>query len=1092
MKLIYCLWALLLPVLHLNAQSPPGPPARTGKVVGSDTKEALVGTTLILKSKNIHFTSDEAGNFRIPEVSLTDTLLVSHVGFQSQQIILRPGDKKPLMIALATSGKILDEVIVSTGYQQLPKERVTGSFDVIDNDLYNRRVSTDVLTKIDGIASGVYFNGSGGALNATYGLPNVAQNPADRLGINIRGQSTLSNNVSKDPLIVVDNFPYEGDINNLDPEMVQSVTVLKDAAAASIWGARAGNGVIVITTKNAHLNQKMKIDVNVNYTIGGKPNVFYDKSFLNSSSYINVEDTLFAKGYLDNDLTNTYSFPAISPVANILNEESLGQITPANATSQINALRHLDVRNDYEKYIYQKSLNQQYGITLSGGGNNLTYAVTVAYDDNKTNLIRNGVERFVINSNNTYIPIKNLELTAGMIYSQVSMQSDNSYAWGQGGLSVGGDSYNRLYPYAQLADAKGNPLPIAQDYSFSYIDSVEQLGFLGWSYRPLQELALADNTTKQNDITLRTSAKYHFSAFLNAEVQYQSEIQNSTNRIYYSDSTFYARNLINEFAQYDPSSSILTYPIPVGGILSLAPSTSVANNLRTQINYNQDFRKRHVINAIAGAEIRQITTSSYTRTSYGYDPLHGTSINGLDFSDYFNGNAGGGGYIPPPDGSIAETLNRYISYYANAAYTYNDRYTFTVSGRKDGANIFGVKINDRITPLWSAGGGWNISKEKFYRWRWLPYLKFRATYGFNGNVYNGSAFITGSYGTSLLTNAQEFTVNTAPNSQLRWEKVKNINWGIDFVTKNRILSGSVELYIKDGQDLIEPVPLAASTGFSTFTGNAAGTATQGMDFTLTSKNIVSGHFSWYTTLLLSLIHDKITKYDVPQTAGSIGNGVIGIVGKPIYAVYSYKWAGLNPQTGDPIGYLNGKASNNYTSIINNYNPDSLKYHGDGIPSVFGSLRNNFSYKQFSLSFNIVYKLGYYFRRPSTSLNYADIIGSGAHSDYDLRWQKPGDEKHTYVPSTIYPSDPNRNTFYQYSSVLVDRGDFIRFQDLSLGYDFSKRQIRMKPFNQLQLYAYINNIGILWRANKQGIDPDYVGTGALPNPMTIAFGIKANL
>ncbi len=1058
-----------------------------GKVI-NEKGEPVIGATVNVKGTSKTVMTDDKGYFSLQGVEPNSTIIISSVGFERQVIELK--GKSEIFAKLRIKADDLNQAtVLSTGYQQTPRERATGSFVQIDNELYNRRISPDVLTKLDGIASGIYFDpNSGGYLSSNYGTPNFDNRPSNtnKLGISIRGQSTLAAQVSKDPLIVVDNFPYEGDINSLNPEMVESITVLKDAAAASIWGARAGNGVIVITTKKGKLNQKVKVDFNTSFTIGNKPNLFYDKTFLDANNFIDIEDTLFNYGYLDADITNTNNFPALSPVASILAKHRVGQISDAEATEQINGFRNLDVRNDYSKYVYQKSLNQQYAVTMRGGGNNLAYALSLGYDNVKTNLRRNEYDRFVINSNNIYTPIKNLELTAGIIYSQISMQSNNELGWG-GGINLGGSAYNRLYPYAQLADANGNHLAIARKYNLDYIDSVQKIGFQDWHYRPLDELAMADNTNKQYNLVLRGGIKYKFTSFLDLNLQYQHEAQNLNNRVYYSPATFFARDLVNTYTQYDPSSGNLTYPFPKGGVLSLSPSSLSSNTLRGQINYNQVLSDIHAINAIAGAEIREAKTTSYSIFMYGYDDQYGTSVTNLNYGTLYPTNPSNSSLLPNSTGNISIYTNRFVSYYSNIGYSYNERYTLTLSGRKDGANIFGARANDKITPLWSAGLGWNLSKETFYRVPWLPYLRLRTTYGYNGNVYNAAAYLTATYGVSTLTGLQTGTVQTPPNPELKWERVKNINVGIDFSLKNDVLTGIIELYQKSGIDLIQPNPLPPSTGFGSFTGNSASTKTKGVDITLNSRNL-NGEVKWYSTLLLSILKDKITKYSVPQTSGSIQENSVGLVGYPLFGVFSYKWAGLDPANGDPQGYLNKQISKDYAGIINNYKPDSLVFNGSARPTVFGSLRNTVSYKQFSLSFNITYKLGYVFRRPSTPLNYSDILFSGGNVDYLQRWRKPGDEKITKIPSIIYPANPYRSRFYQFSEVLIEKGDQIRLQDISLSYDFNTININKLHFDHLQLYLYANNIGLIWKANKRGIDPD---AGSFPNPRTIAFSLKAN-
>src|SRR5690606_14880483 len=280
----------------------------------------------------------------------------------------------------------LEEVQVSTGYQRIPKERATGSFVHIDKKLLNRKVGTNVLDRLDGITSGLIFNSS---------------STSDEL-ISIRGRSTLLGREAAMPLIVVDNFPYEGNIENINPNNIESITVLKDAAAASIWGARSGNGVIVITTKQGRRNSPLSIEFNANTTIGQKPDLLSLRTALTASDYIDVETELFRKGYYDSDLSNTNSWPAITPVVELLDRHRKGEVDSSALSAYLTGLRQLDVRNDYLAHVYRKSIKQQYALGIRGGTPRNAYSFSLGYDNNDDFIFRNGYKRITLNANNTY------------------------------------------------------------------------------------------------------------------------------------------------------------------------------------------------------------------------------------------------------------------------------------------------------------------------------------------------------------------------------------------------------------------------------------------------------------------------------------------------------------------------------------------------------------------------------------------------------------------------------------------------------------------------------------------------------------------
>lgn len=1035
----------------------------------------LPGVSVSVKGKNEGVITDRYGAFDINNIGDEVVLRFSMIGYESKFAAFR--DDKPANIVLREAQIKLQEVkILSTGYQDIPAERATGSFVQIDNKLLNRSVGTKILDRINGITSGLIFN----------------RTKAFEEKISIRGRSTI--NASAEPLIIVDNFPYEGSIDNINPNDVENITILKDAAAASIWGSRSGNGVIVITTKKGKLDQPLKIELNTNVTVGDKPNLFYSKNYLNSPDYIEVEKFLFSKGFYDADINNTSTRPALTPGVELLLKGRNAQLSNTEVDRQLAELGKIDVRDDYAKYVYRKSVNQQYAVNFRGGNKDALYMASLGYDKNRDALVGNGYNRITLNLSNTYYPIKKLEISTTVNYAQSSSENNNA---GMFSNSANYLNSNKLYPYARLTDGEGNNLAFAKQLSESYTDSVLNLGFLNWKYSVLDEIKNAQNTIKVGNTILRGSLKYSVWSGLEAQLQYQYEKQLSDNRYLQSEETYYTRNLINTYTQFNPTTGQLIYPLPKAAILSTSNARLSSHNARFQINFNREVRGQHAINILAGTEIRQRGVTSSNRNIFGYNDELGTVIANLNYGTPIKINPSGISInLPVPNGPLLETTNRYLSYFSNVGYTFKGKYTITASGRKDGANLFGIKANNKIVPLWSTGFGWDISRESFYQVALMPYLKLRASYGFNGNVYNGSAYLLARYLTSNLTGLPRAQITMPPNPELRWEKVRNLNAGVDFSSKNKIISGTIELFKKDGLDLVQNIGLAPSTGFSSFTGNSAGMVTKGFDLILNTRNI-SRSFAWNTNLLLSFSSDKTTNFETKYAVSNLlaYGGSVPVQGNSLFGIYSYQWAGISGKDGNPMGYVDGEPSDNYALIVNTTTPDQLVYHGSSRPKWFGSIRNTISFKGLSLSANITYKLNYYFRRRSTSLDYASLLTSAGAADYNERWQNPGDEALTSIPSLAYPANPQRSRFYQYSQVLIDRGDHIRLQDIQLSYDFNKTSIPGLPFQHVQIYCYANNIGIIWKKNNYGIDPDTNGsdlsTVDYPEPKTISVGAKIN-
>jgi TonB-linked SusC/RagA family outer membrane protein len=1036
-----------------------------GKVINEQGKP-VPGATITIKHTDTKTVSGNDGSFTIDHSQLTDTLIISAIGYETDE---EPNNERgQILIILHPRITSLQNVIVSTGYQQLPKERATGSFENINNEMLNRKVTPDWLSRLEGISS-VYFDRRGTTPGA----------------ITIRGRSTIY--ADANPLIVVDNFPYDGDINNINPNDIENITILKDAAAASIWGVRAGNGVIVITTKKGKTNSAPVFEFNINTTYGQKPDLFYAHDFLPSSDFIDVEQILFTNGYYDGDISNTYSRPPLSPVVEVLEKQREGIISSSDAAAQINALKSVDVRNDLSKYFYRSSFIQQYAMNYGGGAQHITYFFSAGFDKINSALVGNNSNRYTFSSRTSYTPFDALTFNMNIDYAHSFLQTNSS-------VNIFTGNGKDLYPYAQLADTNGNPLPVVKDYRFGYIDTVGAGHLLDWKYRPVEELNLADNTQQLSDLRFNLTASYKINAQLSLLLLYQYEKQSGNGKDLFPQDAYYTRNLINRY--YDPT-AYNNYAVPLGAILDMSQSSLLSQNGRAQFNFHRTWSSRHELYAIAGAEIRQSKTSLNLYRTYGYsdDVLTYTNVNfadNLPIYDYLS-------YpqpIPNP-AYFSEGVLRFVSLYANAAYTYSSRYTFSASARRDASNLFGVNSNQKWVPLWSSGFSWQLNKESFYKSNFLPYLKLRITYGCNGNLDNTlSAYTTVRYTyPAMFTNAPYALQVNPPDPELRWEKTSVFNMGLDFATYNEIISGSIDVYRKKGTDLIGFAPVDPTTGVRnnlleySFKGNVADMKGNGIELALTSKNL-SGVFKWSTTLLYNHVTSKVTKYILTDSAAYLfltsGTIVNPVPGRPLYSIYSFPWAGLDPATGDPQGYVDGTASKDYASLVN-VNIDKLIYHGSAVPVTYGSLINAFEWKRFSLSVNIVYKLGYYFRR--TSINYSSLFDNWiGNIDYEKRWQKPGDEKTTDVPSLIYPnSDPNRDFFYAESKPLVEKGDHIRLQDVSLSYQLIS-QNKKSPFKEITLYTWCNNIGIIWKANKAGLDPDYF-SGGYPLPRTISFGIK---
>jgi TonB-linked SusC/RagA family outer membrane protein len=1035
-----------------------------GKVVRAEDKTAMPGATVrVVGTDNLVVTGTD-GDFIIPCTGNSVRIAVTFAGFKTVETTVAVPQQSPMIIYMEPAQQALHEVVISTGYQEIAKERSTGSFSKIDNATFNQQVTTDVISRLESIASSV-------------DVDRKSTNP----GVSVRGLSTIQG--ISGPLIILDNFPYDGDITNINPNDVESITILKDAAAASIWGTKAGNGVIVITTKKGKFNQPLSVDFNANLSYGPKPDLNYFKT-MTSADVISVEKMLFSQGFYDAATTDP-SHPVLSPVAELLLAEQNGSISAADADQQINAMSQVDSRKQFEKYIYRNLFNQQYALSLHGGSAQYSWLASGGWDKNVGNLDE-GFNRMNLHFQNRIRPIKNLELTGEIWYTQSNALT---------GRQPFGSLAYPSYPYLQLADEQGNALPVAHEYSLSYLNSIDNGKLLDWKYYPLTDYKYDRTSTQTQDVMINFGVNYRIFPGLTADFKYRYE-RNPVNVLAdHTINSFYARDMINSYTSIDDEGNV-TNNIPVGGIQDYTQSTAVTNNERGQLSYDKEWGKNS-ITAIAGGEIRDERTDGTAFRLYGVNANNystGTVDYNTFFPNYINGFPNN---IPYVDG-LTGLDSRFVSVFSNAAYTYDQRYTVSLSGRRDASNLFGVNTNNKWTPLWSGGGAWNISKENFYKSDWLPYLRLRGSYGYSGNVNPTQSGVTiiSILGNSIYTNTPFARILSYANPDLRWEKVGTANLGLDFRTKDDRLSGSIEYYHKTGKDLFGPALIDYTTGIgATATRNIASMEGSGFDIELNSIN-TTGAVKWTTNLLFSTNHDKITSYNADQSIGSNfvgGSGIVtisGVVGWPVYSILSYKWAGLDPQTGDPRGYVNGQVSKDYASILSSGTPASdLVYSGSALPTIFGSLGNTVTWKQLSLTARVLYKFGYYFRRPA--LDYGALFNNDiSNAEFSKRWQQPGDETKTNVPSMVYPDNPQRDQFYTGSQVNVDKGDNVRLQYVTFSYQLLPAQLRKLPFKQLSFYVTGNNLGIIWRANKDGIDPDYP-VGTLPQARIYSIGFKGS-
>lgn len=1061
LKLLSLLLLLALPALSQHKI--------TGLIKDKESLLPLEGVVLRSYPSNTVSLSDHKGSFVLETAQKQDSLYVQILGYTPQWIRLH-SENPAYPIFLEANSSALEEVVVSTGYQTIQKERITGSFSHVNEALITRAVSSDIISRIEDLTSGLQFDRR---------LSNPNPRTVSSSALRVRGLSTI--NSSSVPLIVLDNFPYEGTLESINPNDIESISILKDASAASVWGARAANGVIVITSKKGKRNAPVKIQFSSSVTLSEKPDLSYNPAFLEAKEYMEIEKQLFGQGFY-NAKESQRTRPLLSPLVELLIRK---RQEPTNTAidAEIEKLSNSDIRKDASRYLYQNAISNHYHLNISGGGDKYTYSLSGGYDYNLSNFIGSSSDRFTLKSNSSY------ELAPWLTFS-------NSILWTKSTRgSKGFPDYYSQYPYNKLVNEDGQPAEVFTNIRNSYIK--QEMGVTGvdWRYIPLNEINLSENTTNSHDIRIGSGLLFNVTKGLSFDVKHNYHLMNNDDSQFYSDQSYYVRNLVNRYMQADGS-----LKFPYNGLLYKANAKLSTHELRSQVNYYSQFSSKSELVGIAGFEIREVQNTSNSSQYYDYDQQLLTHNNQWDFTTRFPVRPSGTARIPLPVSGLGKWQDRYLSYYTNWSYTLNNRYTFSGNLRWDASNLFGVKSNQRGVPLWSLGASFPISKPDSPLISWMPQLKVRSSFGYNGNVNtSASAFVTAWYSNDWNTGLKYGEIRSPGNPQLRWEKTAVWNLGLDFATADNRVQGSLDYYLKTSKDLLGDQQLDPTNGFISLglisnMVNYASIKGSGFDAEIQTRNL-DKQLKWSTSIIFSTNAHKVTEYHFKELVAA---GLLNVIGRnntalivkegiSLDAIHYIPWIGLDSKTGSPL--VNEKSPNtDYITFVNSLDMNQLSHDKSSVPRYYGSLRNDFRYKKLALSFNISWKAGYSFVRRSA--NYDALFNNNvSHRDFQYRWEKAGDEHFTNIPSFPDLNSPDwqvRDLIYNASAAVIEPGAHIRLRDIRTSFYFNPKNTK----TAVEVFSYLNNIGLLWKANKHDLDPDYPTATFLP-PRTVSFGLRFN-
>lgn len=998
--------------------------------VYDENGEPIIGATVSVPGTDYAVVTDMDGKFAFPWTSaIADKqLLVSYVGMKTQTIKLADA-KMPLNIKLVPDTNVLDDVIV-TGYTTLSKERATGSFGTIKAEKLEAKLATNLMDRLEGQIAGVVIDKDG--------------------GMTIRGLSTL--NAESKPLVVVDGYPTELTLSELNPDNIENITVLKDAVAASIYGSRSANGVIVVTSKQGR-DGRMKVSYRGTLAIKPRPDL-NDLHMAGTSDYIDAELDVIQQS--DNSYQISKRSTNQSLVEQLYVQRKAGMITSAEFDQRIADLRNINFLKQMEENMFRTSLSQTHNIGLSGGNPTNRYNLAINYNHTRGNYINTSSDRLLIDLNNEWKPFK--FLTIGVATS-LNYNTDKSpiVSWQ---TYTDFNSYTK--PYTQLVDASGNPvmmntLSYATEQLYAGISGGKDMGF-----NPIIEAY--DNYRKNQNFTARVNAFIRWNIWedLNAEVGGSWSRGSSTYKAIREADSYVMR------LAYNGSTSIsnpVNHYVPDGDMIDETRYNNEYWTLRSQITYAKSFGL-HRVSFLGGNEIRQTKYDNNTyATRFGYNQVAGsfTPLNlvdlstGVNKSDMIAGSAG----VSPNYGSYSLRDNRFVSWYMNGSYEYNNRYLVSGSIRWDKTNFFGTDPKYRNKPLWSVGGTWKVNNEDFFDVSWVNRLNLRASYGLNGNISlsEGPYMILSAGSFNSTTGGVSYGISSYPNNSLRWEKTKTVNLGVDFDVLAGRLGMSFDYYNKKSTDILARDATDPTTGTSAMMKNVGSIRNEGFEISLHGTPVRTRDFSWDVIYNISLNKNKVLEYNVARNYSTswAWYSPVHAKGRPMYGLYGYRFAGINDK-GQTMIY----DPNNEKKLASACNVDDIVYLGSGMPKTDMSLTNTFRYRNWDLSFMFIAKLGHKIRR--------DVFqGSNTNSRYvGQRWQKPGDEAHTNYPSL---AGWNMDIFYYpFLDINTVSGDYLKLRDLTLAYTFSKSLLSNIGMTDARIYLQARNLFRI-TANDYDIDPE---------------------
>ena len=1042
-KIVLSLIAVFVFLAYATAQN-----RQISGTVSDANGHPVAGATVIVDGTSLGTTTNTAGEYTL-SAPVNGTLVVTFVGFEPQQLPI--AGKTRINVTMKEDAQAIDDVIV-VAFGTAKKEAFTGSAAVIKSDEIAKVQTSNVATALVGRVAGVQTSSTSGDLGKT---------PS----IRVRGFGSI--NAGKEPLWIVDGMPYEGDLNNLNTNDIESMTVLKDAASNALYGARGANGVIMVTTKKAKSGDAV-VTIDAKWGVNSKALEEYDVITSPAQYYETHFKALYGYYAQTNPAAKAYALASSGLTSNgtgglgynvytVPEGQALigtnGKLNP-NATLGrkiiYNGQEYWLTPDDWIDEAYQSAFRQEYNVNISGATERSSFYASLGYLDNTGIIKSSALERYTARLKADYQAKKWLKVGGNMSYAHFSNSNGNS---NEGSASSTANIFAfsaQMPPIYQVYIRDGSGRIMVDDNGYQMYDYGDK-GNAGLT-RPLLPGANGLQTSWLNKKKAEGNA-FSGSGFVDISLYKGLKLTvNGSTNIDETRTTYLNNQYYGQFAE-------------AGGTISKYHTRDIAYNLQQILNYNETFGK-HNVGLMVGHEYYQkkyyyLSGTKSKLFSYDNEELGGAVVDG----------AGAHSYI---DDYNSE------GYFMRAQYDYAGRYFVSGSYRRDASSRF--HPDHRWGNFWSVGAAWLLNQENWFDAPWVNMLKLKASYGSQGNDNIGNFLYTDTY--SIENNNGEIAVlfGQKGNPNITWETNTNLNIGTEFGFWNNRLSGSVDFFNRKTSDMLFAFSVPSSLGYSSYYANVGDMVNRGVEVELNADLIRTKNVLWSFNLNLTHVKNEVT-YLAPEHKSTTVEGYKGYIdgsyfvgeGLPLYTYYLRSYAGVDPETGASLWYKDvkgddGKITRTKTS---DYTSATRYLHDSAIPSVYGGFSTSVSAYgvDFSISFNYqiggkVYDSGY---ASFMSSPYGTTVGTNYHKDILKAWTP--ENKGSDIPRLQYGD--------QYTTSVSDRfltdASYLNISNINVGYTLPSKITQKFGVQKLRVYLACDNV-VYW-SKRQGLDPRYSFTGA---------------